>query len=89
MLVFSRLVLLADECVQQAGDLLDASGGAVQPTAHLSKPAIKTRIGKDRAFATITLPAGTLAKGDYILVLSGRNARGEQEEIDQYFFRVQ
>jgi hypothetical protein len=48
-----------------------------------------TRLGKDWAFATITLPAGTLAKGDYILVLSGRTARGEQEEIDQYFFRVQ
>jgi hypothetical protein len=25
---------------RQAGDLLEASGGAIQPTAHLSKPAI-------------------------------------------------
>jgi hypothetical protein len=55
----------------------------------LNKSANKTRLGKDRAFATITLPAGTLTKGDYILVLLGRTARGEQEEIDQYFFRVQ
>jgi hypothetical protein len=39
-LIFLVPVLLANERVQQAGDLLEASGGAVQPAAHLSKPAI-------------------------------------------------
>jgi len=43
---------------------------------------------KDRAFAAMTVPAGKLVKGDYILVLSGRTAKGAVEEIDQYFFRV-
>lgn len=52
----------------------------------LSKPANRT---KDRAFAAVTLPAGTLVKGDYILILSGRIAGGELEEVDRYFFRVQ
>lgn len=47
------------------------------------------RLGKDRMFAELTVPAGKLTKGDYILILSGRAARGETEEIDQYFFRVQ
>jgi len=46
-------------------------------------------LGKDQTFAEITVPAGKLAKGDYILILSGRTARGEMEEVDQYFFRVQ
>jgi phage gp36-like protein len=44
--------------------------------------------GKDRAFATVTVPAGKLAKGDYVLILSGRTAAGAVEEIDQYFFQV-
>ncbi|MGH9936591.1 MAG: hypothetical protein ACREAM_10120, partial [Blastocatellia bacterium] len=49
----------------------------------------KVSLGKDRAFAELTVQAGKLAKGDYILILSGRIARGALEEIDQYFFRVQ
>src|SRR5262249_33658923 len=34
------VALLADELVQQTGDLLHTGGGAVEPTAHLSEPAI-------------------------------------------------
>jgi len=77
--------------------LLMESGGSHYPSYQiklqtvegrevLSKPANRT---KDRTFAAVTLPAGTLAKGDYILILSGRTARGELEEVDRYFFRVQ
>ncbi len=43
---------------------------------------------KDRAFATMTVPAGKLVKGDYVLILSGRSAAGAIEEIDRYFFQV-
>jgi hypothetical protein len=43
---------------------------------------------KDRSFATMTVPAGKLAKGDYVLILSGRTAAGAIEEIDRYFFQV-
>ncbi|MCI0390104.1 MAG: hypothetical protein MOB07_15240 [Acidobacteria bacterium] len=46
-------------------------------------------LGKDQTFAELTIPAGKLAKGDYILILSGRTTRGDMEEVDQYFFRVQ
>jgi len=49
----------------------------------------RVNLGKDRTFAELTVPAGKLATGDYILILSGRTARGELEEVDQYFFRVQ
>jgi hypothetical protein len=44
--------------------------------------------GKSRTFATMTVPAGKLAKGDYILILSGRTAKGAVEEIDRFFFQV-
>ena len=43
---------------------------------------------KDRAFATMTVPAGKLVKGDYVLILSGRSAAGAIEVIDRYFFQV-
>jgi len=43
---------------------------------------------KDRAYATMTVPAGKLVKGDYVLILSGRSAAGAIEEIDRYFFQV-
>ncbi|MGH9767287.1 MAG: hypothetical protein ACREAB_07615 [Blastocatellia bacterium] len=46
-------------------------------------------LGKDQTFAELTVPSGKLAKGDYILILSGQTARGTLEEVDQYFFRVQ
>jgi hypothetical protein len=48
----------------------------------------KVRFGKDRAFAALTVKAGELAKGDYILILFGQAADGRSEEIDRYFFRV-
>jgi hypothetical protein len=48
----------------------------------------KLRFGKDRAFATLRVNAGDLAKGDYILILLGQTADGRSEEIDRYFFRV-
>jgi hypothetical protein len=83
--------------VQRATQLLMELGGGnfpgyqiklqtVEGREILSKPADKTN---DRAFAVVTLPAGTLAKGDYVLILSGQTARGELEEVDRYFFRVQ
>jgi hypothetical protein len=43
---------------------------------------------KDRAFAALTIPAKTLAKGEYVLILSGRTPDGRSEEIDRYFFRA-
>jgi hypothetical protein len=48
----------------------------------------KIRLGKDRAFATLRVNPGDLAKGDYILILLGQTADGRIEEIDRYFFRV-
>jgi len=48
----------------------------------------KVRSGKDRAFATLPVKAGELAKGDYVLILLGQTSDGKIEEIDRYFFRV-
>jgi hypothetical protein len=48
----------------------------------------KVRLGKDRALATLTVQAGKLTKGDYILILLGQTADGRSEEIDRYFFQV-
>jgi len=48
----------------------------------------KIRLGKDRSFATLTVNAGDLTKGDYILTLFGQTPDGRSEEIDRYFFRV-
>jgi anti-sigma factor RsiW len=58
----------------------------VEGRAVLSQPAGKT---PDRAFAAATLPAGALARGDYVLILFGQSSAGEWEEVDRYFFRVQ
>jgi anti-sigma factor RsiW len=66
-----------------------ASLQTVEGREILSAPANKIRAGKDRAFAAVTIPAGKLIKGDYILTLSGRAARGGLQEIDQYVFRAQ
>jgi hypothetical protein len=35
---------------------------------------------KDRAFATMTVPAGKLVKGDYVLILSGRSRRHHRRD---------
>jgi hypothetical protein len=43
----------------------------------------------NRAFATFTLPARKLNRGDYVIILSGRTASGSLEEIDRFFFRLQ
>jgi hypothetical protein len=48
----------------------------------------KVRLGKDREFAALTIQAGRLTKGDYILILFGQTADGRGEEIDRYFLRV-
>src|SRR5262249_24521954 len=48
----------------------------------------KIRLTKDRAFAALTVRAGKLTKGDYILILFGQTGDGKSEEIDRYFFRV-
>jgi hypothetical protein len=48
----------------------------------------KVRFGKDREFAALTVQAGKLTKGDYILILFGQTADGRGEEIDRYFLRV-
>jgi hypothetical protein len=45
-------------------------------------------VSKDRAFAMLTIPAKTLAKGEYVLILSGQTPDGRSEEIDRYFFRT-
>jgi hypothetical protein len=54
----------------------------------LRRNAGKVRLGKDREFAALTILAGRLTKGDYILILIGQTADGRGEEIDRYFFRV-
>jgi hypothetical protein len=48
----------------------------------------KVNLEKDREFAALTIQAGKLPKGDYILILSGQSADGRGEEIDRYFLRV-
>jgi hypothetical protein len=48
----------------------------------------KVRLGKDRAFATLTVKPGELTRGDYVHILFGQTADGRSEEIDLYFFRV-
>ena len=48
----------------------------------------KVGLGKDHEFAALTIQAGKLTKGDYILILSGQTADGRDEEIDRYFLRV-
>jgi hypothetical protein len=54
----------------------------------LSSEVGKVRLGKDREIAALTVQAGKLTKGDYILVLFGQTADGRGEEIDRYSFRV-
>jgi hypothetical protein len=54
----------------------------------LRRPAGKVRLSKDREFAALTIQAGVLTKGDYILILFGQTADGREEEIDRYPFRV-
>lgn len=50
---------------------------------------LAARATQDRAFAALTLPATRLTRGDYVVILTGRQANGATEEIDRYFFRVQ
>jgi hypothetical protein len=54
----------------------------------LRRRASKVKLDKDREFAALTIQAGRLTKGDYILILFGQTADGRSEEIDRYFFRV-
>jgi len=54
----------------------------------LRKQADKISFGKGRAFAAVTIPTRTLAKGDYVLILSGQTTDGRIEEIDRYFFQA-
>jgi hypothetical protein len=44
--------------------------------------------GNDLVFVALTIPAKTLAKGEYFLILSGQTPDGRSEEIDRYFFRA-
>ena len=39
-----------------------------------------------RARLTVTVPAKLLPPGDYVLVLKGKTADGQLEEIDEYHF---
>jgi len=48
----------------------------------------KVRFGKDRAFATLLVKVGKLAKGDYTLILFGQTLNDRSKEIYRYFFRV-
>jgi hypothetical protein len=48
----------------------------------------KVSFGKDRAFAALSVKAGELNLGDYILILFCQASDGRSEEIDRYFFRV-
>jgi len=48
----------------------------------------KVGFGKNRQYATLSVKAGDLTRGDYILILFGQTSDGKSEELDQYFFRV-
>jgi anti-sigma factor RsiW len=48
----------------------------------------KVRFGKDRAFATLPVKVGKLAKGDYTLILFSQTLNDRSKEIYRYFFRV-
>ena len=48
----------------------------------------KVMLGKDRAFAMLSVNAGELTRGDYILILFGQASDGRSAEIDRYFFRA-
>jgi hypothetical protein len=48
----------------------------------------KVKVGKDSEMVVLTLPAGLLRRGYYILKLSGMDARGSFEEVAKYYFRV-
>jgi len=54
----------------------------------LSRQAGKIRLDKDRSFASLIIPGKILAKGDYVLILSGQEAEGGIEEIDRYLLQV-
>ena len=43
---------------------------------------------KDSSSVSVSIPAGKLGAGDYILTLSATNGANETEEINRYFFRV-
>lgn len=50
---------------------------------------LPARATKDGAFAAVALPLAVTPRGDYVLILNGRKASGDTEELDRYFFRVQ
>ncbi|MCI0392465.1 MAG: hypothetical protein MOB07_27350 [Acidobacteria bacterium] len=61
---------------------------AIEGREILQQQSLRVVTGKDESFLSLTVPAGKLATGDYILTLSGRTAAGNLEEIDRYIFRV-
>lgn len=50
---------------------------------------LPVRATKDGAFAVVALPLAVTQRGDYVLILNGRKASGDTEELDRYFFRIQ
>ena len=54
-----------------------------------SRSSVKARpSANDNSTISITIPAGKLATGDYILTLSATINANETEEINRYFFRI-
>lgn len=54
-----------------------------------SRSSVKARgLTKDSSTVSVTIPAGKLDAGDYILTLSAMNDANETEEINRYFFRI-
>ncbi|HKX33200.1 MAG TPA: hypothetical protein VJ302_36320 [Blastocatellia bacterium] len=54
----------------------------------LRRDASLIQLSQGRAFGVLTVKAGELATGDYILILFGQTADGRSEEVDRYFFQV-
>jgi hypothetical protein len=44
--------------------------------------------GQDTRQAALVIPARVFAPGDYVIDLKGIDARGNSEEVGEYYFRV-
>jgi hypothetical protein len=64
--------------------LRSAGGAEIFARQHL-----KPRNTKSGAFLTISLPARTLASGDYLLTIGGEARTGDVEDVSKSLFRVE
>jgi hypothetical protein len=82
-------VLLRIKVEQPAARMYQVDLRTVEGVKVWSRSSVKARpIAKDNSTISITIPAGKLNTGDYILTLSATINANKTEELDRYFFRI-